>query len=257
VNPHQGDIATFLQTSQESGGKRTLLELEIAPGGRATCCTPPSARVGRRSAPTRLPPARAGPRPDGGGRPPPGHRSRARAPLPFRHDTRQEPVTSTRYPPPRHGRAAHRAHGPAERITSRGRVDRELQPTGRRPHHKQSASAVPEREPPMDAWRSGAPLEPPRRAGPGYWTGPSTAAAPCVNCMLRSSRPWTARALTAAWTVPVNGAGWLGVGVASAARAASSVRLIFNRAGRAYDLIAAVPDTSIDAAWLPGPPEVG
>jgi len=55
----------------------------------------------------------------------------------------------------------------------------------------------------------------------------------------------------------VNGAGWLGVGVASAARAASSVRLIFNRAGRAYDLIAAVPDTSIDAAWLPGPPEVG
>jgi len=57
--------------------------------------------------------------------------------------------------------------------------------------------------------------------------------------------------------VPVNGAGWLGVGVASAARAASSVRLIFNRAGRAYDLIAAVPDTSIDAAWLPGPPEVG
>ena len=194
MNPHQGDIATFLQTSQESGGKRTLLELEIAPGGRATCCTPPSARVGRRSAPTRLPPARAGPRPDGGGRPPPGHRSRARAPLPFRHDTRQEPVTSTRYPPPRHGRAAHRAHGPAERITSRGRVDRELQPTGRRPHHKQSASAVPEREPPMDAWRSGAPLEPPRRAGPGYWTGPSTAAAPCVNCMLRSSRPWTARA---------------------------------------------------------------
>ena len=36
MNPHQGDIATFLQTSQESGGKRTLLELEIAPGGRVT-----------------------------------------------------------------------------------------------------------------------------------------------------------------------------------------------------------------------------
>jgi quercetin dioxygenase-like cupin family protein len=36
VNPHQGDIVTFLQTSQESGGKRTLLELEIAPGGRVT-----------------------------------------------------------------------------------------------------------------------------------------------------------------------------------------------------------------------------
>ena len=36
VNPHQGNIATFLQTSQESGGKRTLLELEIAPGGRVT-----------------------------------------------------------------------------------------------------------------------------------------------------------------------------------------------------------------------------
>ena len=34
VNPHQGDVATFLQTSMESGGERTLLELEIAPGGR-------------------------------------------------------------------------------------------------------------------------------------------------------------------------------------------------------------------------------
>jgi hypothetical protein len=33
--------------------------------------------------------------------------------------------------------------------------------------------------------------------------------------------------------------------------------LIFNRAGRARDLIAAFPDTLIDAAWLPGPLEVG
>jgi quercetin dioxygenase-like cupin family protein len=36
VNPHQGDIATFLPTSKESGGERTLLELEIAPDGRMT-----------------------------------------------------------------------------------------------------------------------------------------------------------------------------------------------------------------------------
>lgn len=33
-NPVQGDVATFLETSRESGGARTLLELEIAPGGR-------------------------------------------------------------------------------------------------------------------------------------------------------------------------------------------------------------------------------
>ena len=39
--------------------------------------------------------------------------------------------------------------------------------------------------------------------------------------------------------------------------AASSVRLIFNRVGRARDLVDAFPDTSIDAAWLPGPLEVG
>ena len=34
VNPHQDDAVTFVQTSQESGGARTLLELELAPGGR-------------------------------------------------------------------------------------------------------------------------------------------------------------------------------------------------------------------------------
>src|SRR5690242_1122867 len=39
------------------------------------------------------------------------------------------------------------------------------------------------------------------------------------------------------------------------ARAAGSARLTFNSAGRAHDLIAAVPDTSIDAAWLPGRPK--
>jgi hypothetical protein len=32
-NPPQGDIVTFIETSAESGGERTLLELEVAPGG--------------------------------------------------------------------------------------------------------------------------------------------------------------------------------------------------------------------------------
>ena len=32
-NPVQKDAATFLETSAESGGRRTLLELELAPGG--------------------------------------------------------------------------------------------------------------------------------------------------------------------------------------------------------------------------------
>jgi mannose-6-phosphate isomerase-like protein (cupin superfamily) len=33
-NPVQRDAATFLETSEETGGARTLVELEIAPGGR-------------------------------------------------------------------------------------------------------------------------------------------------------------------------------------------------------------------------------
>jgi quercetin dioxygenase-like cupin family protein len=33
-NPVQRDAATFLETSEESGGRRTLVELEVAPGGR-------------------------------------------------------------------------------------------------------------------------------------------------------------------------------------------------------------------------------
>jgi mannose-6-phosphate isomerase-like protein (cupin superfamily) len=32
-NPLQRDYATFLETSAESGGRRTLLEIELAPGG--------------------------------------------------------------------------------------------------------------------------------------------------------------------------------------------------------------------------------
>ena len=36
MNPRQSDTATFLRTSKGNGGKRTLLELEIAPGGRVT-----------------------------------------------------------------------------------------------------------------------------------------------------------------------------------------------------------------------------
>lgn len=38
MNPHQGDIATFLLTSEESGGERTLLELEIGTLGRPGRC---------------------------------------------------------------------------------------------------------------------------------------------------------------------------------------------------------------------------
>jgi mannose-6-phosphate isomerase-like protein (cupin superfamily) len=36
VNPVQDDIATFLETSEESGGQRTLAELDVAPGGKVT-----------------------------------------------------------------------------------------------------------------------------------------------------------------------------------------------------------------------------
>jgi mannose-6-phosphate isomerase-like protein (cupin superfamily) len=36
VNPVQGDVVTFLETSEETGGKRTLAELEVAPGGKVT-----------------------------------------------------------------------------------------------------------------------------------------------------------------------------------------------------------------------------
>ena len=35
-NPVQRDAATFLETSEESGGERTLAELEVAPGGKVT-----------------------------------------------------------------------------------------------------------------------------------------------------------------------------------------------------------------------------
>ena len=35
-NPVQRDAATFLETSEESGGARTLVELEVAPGGKVT-----------------------------------------------------------------------------------------------------------------------------------------------------------------------------------------------------------------------------
>jgi quercetin dioxygenase-like cupin family protein len=35
-NPVQRDAATFLETSEETGGVRTLAELEIAPGGKVT-----------------------------------------------------------------------------------------------------------------------------------------------------------------------------------------------------------------------------
>src|SRR3712207_5356398 len=32
-HPGQKDYATFLETSEESGGERTLIEIELAPGG--------------------------------------------------------------------------------------------------------------------------------------------------------------------------------------------------------------------------------
>jgi quercetin dioxygenase-like cupin family protein len=32
-HPQQKDYATFLQTSEETGGERTLIEIEVAPGG--------------------------------------------------------------------------------------------------------------------------------------------------------------------------------------------------------------------------------
>ena len=35
-NPVQADAATFLETSDETGGARTLIELEVAPGGKVT-----------------------------------------------------------------------------------------------------------------------------------------------------------------------------------------------------------------------------
>jgi mannose-6-phosphate isomerase-like protein (cupin superfamily) len=35
-NPVQRDAATFLQTSEETGGARTLAQLEVAPGGKVT-----------------------------------------------------------------------------------------------------------------------------------------------------------------------------------------------------------------------------
>ena len=35
-NPIQKDYATFLETSEESGGERTLIEIEVAPGGGTT-----------------------------------------------------------------------------------------------------------------------------------------------------------------------------------------------------------------------------
>ena len=35
-NPVQRDAATFLETSEETGGARTLVELEVAPGGKVT-----------------------------------------------------------------------------------------------------------------------------------------------------------------------------------------------------------------------------
>lgn len=36
VNPVQDDAVTFLQTSAESGGERSLAELDVAPGGKVT-----------------------------------------------------------------------------------------------------------------------------------------------------------------------------------------------------------------------------
>ena len=35
-NPIQKDYATFLETSEKSGGERTLIEIEVAPGGGTT-----------------------------------------------------------------------------------------------------------------------------------------------------------------------------------------------------------------------------
>lgn len=35
-NPVQGDVAVFLETSAESGGERSLLALEVEPGGHVT-----------------------------------------------------------------------------------------------------------------------------------------------------------------------------------------------------------------------------
>jgi quercetin dioxygenase-like cupin family protein len=35
-NPVQRDAATFIETSEETGGVRTLVELEVAPGGKVT-----------------------------------------------------------------------------------------------------------------------------------------------------------------------------------------------------------------------------
>lgn len=36
ANPVQGDAVTFLETSEETSGERTLAELEVAPGGKVT-----------------------------------------------------------------------------------------------------------------------------------------------------------------------------------------------------------------------------
>ena len=36
VNPHQGDAVTFLKTSEETGGERSVGELEVVPGGKVT-----------------------------------------------------------------------------------------------------------------------------------------------------------------------------------------------------------------------------
>ncbi len=33
VNPVQNDVVTWLETSEETGGERTLIEVEVAPGG--------------------------------------------------------------------------------------------------------------------------------------------------------------------------------------------------------------------------------
>ena len=38
-NPIQKDYATFLETSDETGGEHTLIEIEVAPGGGTTPST--------------------------------------------------------------------------------------------------------------------------------------------------------------------------------------------------------------------------
>ncbi len=45
VNPVQNGAVTWLATSEETGGERTLAELEVAPGGQVTPFTTAATRA--------------------------------------------------------------------------------------------------------------------------------------------------------------------------------------------------------------------